>query len=742
MAALFASMAVKRALDNLSSLLPATITSTPPATIAVSQGIQDLQMLEPIMSTIYATLLDAEQYWNLHEETAKLRLKELKDLAYDAEDVIEEYEYEVNRCRVEAFERSAADLQGGASSSKRMRHEVQDEHYTIETGIVPVPCELAHGAQKIIERFTELKEYSDSFTLTENDGERRIIPDIRSMRQSSSIVYTPRILGRQDDKEKAVQNLMSRSSEVSRFGNHLSILAIVGMGGLGKTTLAQLVYNDTWVRQSYDLRAWVCVSEYFNVENITRKIITSLTRNACHHIQDGSLQGVLGDLVNGKKVLLVLDDVWNERTECWESLCMPLLATDLCDIIVTTRSKVVATLVQTKTFYNLKCLSPDDSWSLFKQAAFVEQEIIGRPNLVEIGRSITEKCKGLPLAIKTLGSILRYDTDENRWRDVLDSEQWDMKQSRNEVLPALELSYKYMPMHLRRCFVSLSLFRKNIYLDEHRVVSLWKLLDLLQCDGSDDKDEIGSLYFNELVQRSLLQNYVEGERVMHDLVHDLACFLAGEEFFRLEGDKQTEIPRGARYLSILLRNNSIPISNESKSLRVITMIESISDVENPEVLFLNCKKFRIIDISPCKLAEAVLDFLSDMKLLRHLSVLDYKDAALPSSVFKLFNLRTLNVEADMVQGMGRLVNLLTLPEIHLSRVGSFFNITELRNMNNIRELVMDGLCELSIGDANEAHLHSKKNLEVLELDFNRWEEEYDTDRTISAVQLLESLRPH
>ncbi|CAO2148900.1 unnamed protein product [Urochloa humidicola] len=169
MAALFASMAVKRALDNLSSLLPATITSTPPAIMAVSQGIQDLRMLEPIMSTIHATLLDAEQYWNLHEETAKLRLKELKDLAYDAEDVIEEYEYEVNRCRVEAFERYAADLQGGASSSrsKRMRHEVQDEHYTIEAGIVPVPRELAHGAQKIIERFAELKEYSDSFTLTE-----------------------------------------------------------------------------------------------------------------------------------------------------------------------------------------------------------------------------------------------------------------------------------------------------------------------------------------------------------------------------------------------------------------------------------------------------------------------------------------------------------------------------------------------------------------------------------------------
>jgi hypothetical protein len=127
MAALFASMAVKRALDNLSSLLPAAMTSTPSATAVVSQGIEDLRMLEPIMSTIHATLDEAEQHWSLHEESEKLRLKELKDLAYDAEDVVEEYEYEVNRRTAQAIEQPA-DVEGGASdcssSIKRRRQEV------------------------------------------------------------------------------------------------------------------------------------------------------------------------------------------------------------------------------------------------------------------------------------------------------------------------------------------------------------------------------------------------------------------------------------------------------------------------------------------------------------------------------------------------------------------------------------------------------------------------------------------
>ena len=115
MAALFASRAVKSALDNLSSLLP-------PA--AASQGLEDLRTLERTMRRIHATLQDAERHWNLREESAKLRLKELKDLAYDAEELVEEYEYEVNRCRVEAPRRPAACLHGGASSSKRKRQEV------------------------------------------------------------------------------------------------------------------------------------------------------------------------------------------------------------------------------------------------------------------------------------------------------------------------------------------------------------------------------------------------------------------------------------------------------------------------------------------------------------------------------------------------------------------------------------------------------------------------------------------
>ncbi|WVZ53335.1 LOW QUALITY PROTEIN: hypothetical protein U9M48_004295 [Paspalum notatum var. saurae] len=242
------------------------------------------------------------------------------------------------------------------------------------------------------------------------------------------------------------------------------------------------------------------------------------------------LQRTLASEINQKRVLLVLDDVWNERRDCWELFHTPLKFSKICQIIITTRSESVARLIQTMPFYHLDCLSFDESC---KVACIGEQESGNPTNLTEIGKSIVERCKGLPLAIKTLGSMLRYETDESSWKD---SELWDFEQPRNEVLPALELSYKHMPVYLRRCLLSLSLYPKDYRLHEDRVLQFWKMLDLFHCDGSEDECAIGRLYLKELVQRSMLQTDGDSYYGLHDLIYDLACFLAGEEFYRLEGD--------------------------------------------------------------------------------------------------------------------------------------------------------------------------------------------------------------
>ncbi|EEC68193.1 hypothetical protein OsI_36161 [Oryza sativa Indica Group] len=454
MAALFASLAVRKALDTLSSFLPASLAASSSSSAAnrarQEQDLEDTRMLERTMRRIHATLHDAEQHWDIHEESTKLRLKELKELAYDAEDVVEEYEYEVNRCKVETLELSAS-----TADHKRKRQQNLENEDLFNSGMVAVPDELAVKTRKLIERFHEIKYYSDNFTLSDNDGERRIIPHISMLRKTSSLVFAKCILGREGDKNIIMEKLLPRDGDSA--ANPISVLAIVGMGGVGKTALAQLVYNDSRMRGSFDKHAWVCVSEQFDVINITKGIIQSLKKEECglpEHSLD-ILQQILVAEIKGKKVLLVLDDVWSERRDCWELLCLPMNTTEICNIVVTTRSERVARLVQTMPdFYNLNCLSPDDSWTLFKQEAYANQGSGIPSNLVEIGRRIAEKCKGLPLAIKTLGSILRFETNEKKWRDVLDSELWNLEQSHKECLIPRVSKYQ-IPQESLRAVVTL-----------------------------------------------------------------------------------------------------------------------------------------------------------------------------------------------------------------------------------------------------------------------------------------------
>uniref|UniRef100_A0A0D3HLZ2 AAA+ ATPase domain-containing protein n=1 Tax=Oryza barthii TaxID=65489 RepID=A0A0D3HLZ2_9ORYZ len=483
MAGVFASMAIKWAIQKLACMVSTPMPSSSSAAPAASEDLEVLKRLERTMNRIHATLHDAEEHWNIREETAKLRLKELKKVAYDAEDVVDEYDYEMALHKVEAFEQSAR-----ANRSGKRRHEEVDGTIQAISDIVPVPSELATRARKIMDMFNEIKDYSSNFSLSENDGVRRSIPDIHQVRQTSSMVFEPSIIGRESIKDTVIEKMLSHNKS-STPESHVSVLAIVGMPGVGKTTLAQLVYNNTEVCKSFDVRVWVCVSENFDVNDITKRII-SATNEFSHGETIANLQEELVKEIQDKRFLLLLDDVWNERRDYWEMFRLSMLKTKLCKIIVTTRHKNVARLVQTMYSCELSCLDPNDSWSLFKQTALLDEEHPNNPCLHEIGKDIVSKCKGLPFAIKTIGSMLRYEPDETKWKDILESDLWDLEQSQNEVLPALELSYKQMPMYLKRCFITLSLFPKDYILHEENVVLLWEPLELLQHGGGANKAKL------------------------------------------------------------------------------------------------------------------------------------------------------------------------------------------------------------------------------------------------------------
>ncbi|PON63317.1 NB-ARC domain containing protein, partial [Parasponia andersonii] len=275
---------------------------------------------------------------------------------------------------------------------------------------------------------------------------------------------------------------------------------------MGKTTLAQLVFNDERVDKHFQLKMWVCVSEDFDVLRLIKAIIESGTGRSCEALEMDPLQKCLRDMVKGKRFLLVLDDVWNEDQEQWDKLKYVLACGSYgASIVVTTRLKRVASFMGTVPMHQLSCLSEDDCWSLFKQRAFGNQTE-ERPNLVMIGKEIVKKCKGVPLAAKPLGGLMCFKNEENEWLSVMHSALWNLPEDNGSILPALRLSYLHLPVEQRRCFAYCAIFPKDYAIEKEKLIHLWVANGLISSKRGLEIEDIGGEIFNELCWRSFFQD--------------------------------------------------------------------------------------------------------------------------------------------------------------------------------------------------------------------------------------------
>ncbi|XP_008805075.2 putative disease resistance protein RGA4 isoform X2 [Phoenix dactylifera] len=326
-----------------------------------SSVLKDLEKLERTLKRIQAVLHDAEER-EIRDESVKLWLKELKEVAYEADDVLDEYQYGVLRAQVE-----------GRPSRKGKRVEGDDEEE------VSIPEGMGDRIREIKERFDEISQDRERLHLKEEDGERRVLEPPYPA-PTSHMVEESSIYGRERDKQEVINLLFSEG-----VGNGVSVIPIVGKGGLGKTTIAQLVYNDPKVKQYFNLTGWVCVSNDFDVPRLTKAIIESLPGSSCDSTQLSKLQDTLKEKLKGKRVLLVLDDVWNDQQSRWESLRNPFVGAETVRIIMTCRNDSVAEIMQTVRPYHPDCLSPEQSWSLFRHYAFGGQDPVQQPSLVDMG---------------------------------------------------------------------------------------------------------------------------------------------------------------------------------------------------------------------------------------------------------------------------------------------------------------------------------------------------------------------
>ncbi|XP_024031576.1 putative disease resistance protein RGA3 [Morus notabilis] len=234
----------------------------------------------------------------------------------------------------------------------------------------------------------------------------------RRGRETHSFLRQEEVIGRDEEREEIVKLLL----EQGELEENVSVIPIVGMGGLGKTTLAQTAFNEETVQQHFELKMWVCVSDDFDLKLILQQIIKSATNNNNLGAIDSmdQLQKELQNVLNGKRYLLVLDDVWEEKREEWLRLKVLLLSGSRGSrIVVTTQSKKVAEITRSVQPYQLGILDKEKSWSLFEKMAFKEKEEERDPKIVDIGRQIAERCGGVPLAIRAIGGMLYSKSSES-----------------------------------------------------------------------------------------------------------------------------------------------------------------------------------------------------------------------------------------------------------------------------------------------------------------------------------------
>lgn len=296
--------------------------------------------------------------------------------------------------------------------------------------------------------------------------------------------------------------------------------------------------------------------------------------------------------------------------------------------------------------YRLEQLSDDDCWELFKNYAFVDGDSSLHPNLEEIGKEIVKKLKGLPLAAKTVGSLLYSKLDDKVWKNILKSEIWELPDKTN-TLPALRLSYKHLPPHLKQCFAFSSVFHKDYIFEKDKLVHIWMALGFIQPQRRKSLEDIGSSYFDELVSRSFFQSH-KGNYVMHDAIHDLAQSISIGECHRLEDEVREKISEKTRHLSFSC-TNSMPTLFEPfykfEKLRTLLLLRGYKSKISPipKDFFLKLQFLHVLELSRRDIEE-LPNSIGNLIQLRYLGLGGTGIKTLPSSIGGLCNLQTLKLK--------------------------------------------------------------------------------------------------
>ncbi|XP_074313188.1 putative disease resistance protein RGA1 isoform X2 [Silene latifolia] len=554
----------------------------------------DLKDLKKTVKTVDTVLLVVRNKSTL-SEIEFVYFKRLKDVLYDAEDLFDRY-------------LSLNELKDGKLSTKVRK-------FFSSRNSVKVAFSMRRDIKKIRKKLNDIADDHAKFGLSVETH-----PHTREREETHSFVYEDNVVGRENETNEIIGKLLDSTKDVS-------FLTIVGVGGLGKTTLAKLVFGDQRIKSEFSLRLWACVSDHdgesLNVKEVVVKMLKSI---GCKFDDISNFQHIQMEYqqkLKGNKFLLVLDDVWTEKPLEWGGLRDFLMLAGMGSrIIVTTRSMETASIIE-GDIHELEGLSKENSLRLFEMTAFREGS--KPPEFVEISKMIVDKCYNVPLAIKVVGSLLR-GKPMDKWHEFAISGLTRTFNGMDQITSTLKLSYDQLDPWVKNCFAYCALFPKNYIINKEMLMNLWEAQGYTVPFGDGHCSED---HFSTLLQRCFFQDVNKDEFgdvvsfKMHDLMHDLAQKIFGDEV-------------------CVIKSGGLPILDNTIVRHLLDIRDKISEDNFNKSLVRSYLKFEPHYDEGCEFFN-IYKMFQNWIHLRALAFNLVKANILPNSMGNLLQLRYLNL---------------------------------------------------------------------------------------------------